>query len=701
MTLETLINQLPRINTRAARDFAKLGVHTVHDLIMHVPFRHEDFSHIVEAGKLKIGERGSVRCQVLVVENRRSPRKHRLFTEALFRDESGSVKAVWFNQPYLPKILRRGDWVYLSGTLEESYFGVHLTNPIFEHIRPGEETIHAGRLVPVYHTRGALTSRQIRNLVSRVLPVARQFMEWLPESIRATNNFMPLAEALRGIHFPKDASELHEARRRLAFNELFLAQLVACRARGELDRAAAPVIPFNEASTRAFVATLPFKLTEDQRRATWEILQDMTRPRPMNRLLQGEVGSGKTVVAAIAVLNAALAGFSTLYLAPTEILAEQHATTLRTLLRGFPVRVGLLTAGVHLFDGEPVPREALESKISAGEVELVIGTHTLLVGSHSVASAQLSSEATRWLPPRIGLAIVDEQHRFGVLQRKRLRDEGGSDRLPHLLSMTATPIPRTLALTAYGDLDFSEIRELPKERKPVATQLIREAERARTYEWIRGELERGRQGFVICPLISESDKLGVRAATKEFERLQQIFPEFSLGLLHGKLSTEEKQRVMHDFKEGRVKLLVATAVVEVGIDVPRATIMVIEGAERFGLAQLHQFRGRVGRGTLAAHCFLFTETDTIDARERLLIFARTTDGFALAERDLELRGPGELFGKAQSGFPRFMIAKLEDTTLLERAREATRALINEDPDLDHHPLLRDGFTRLAKEIHLE
>lgn len=695
---DTPITALARVGPKAARDFDKLGIHTVRDLILHFPFRHEDFSRIVPAGKLKIGERATLYCQVMEIKNQRSPRKRRQYSEGLFEDESGSVRAVWFNQPYISKMLRRGDWVYLAGTLEESYFGLHLTNPVFERAEPNEQTLHAGRLVPIYSTRGGLTSRQIRTHIAPCLPLARDFLDSLPAEIRSRNNFPNLSTAIHDIHFPDSYQKLEAARRRLSFDELFRAQLMALAARHKLDRMNAPAVPFDEAATKTFVASLPFSLTTDQRKSAWAILRDMSKPRPMNRLLEGDVGSGKTVVATIAILNAALAGFRTLYLAPTEILATQHANTISRLLKGFPTTIGLLTSSLAKYQGATVTRAELEEKISSGEVTVLIGTHALL------------EKGSR--PANVGLVIVDEQHRFGVEQRQRLRTEkrpldaarGREKRKelwPHLLSMTATPIPRTLALTVYGDLDISMLRELPSGRIPIVTKLVRESERNKTYSLIRNEINAGRQGFCICPLVSESDKLGVRAATAEFEKLKSIFPDFKLGLLHGKLKSDEKQKVMEEFSSGKINLLVATAVVEVGIDVPNATIMIIEGADRFGLAQLHQFRGRIGRGIHASQVFLFTETDSMESRERLLTFTRTNDGFTLAEHDLKTRGPGQIFGLDQSGFPEFKIANFQNLELLELARLEAENLTKNDPELTNYPALRDQLKIESVKMHLE
>lgn len=654
--LETSIDSLPRVGLRGVRDFAKLGISTAKDLLFHFPFRHEDFSRVVPAANLKIGEKASVKVQVLLIANKRTPQKRRLITEAIFRDKSGSLKAIWFNQPYIPRLLRRGNWVYLSGTLEESYFGLHMINPIFERADSDKETVHAGRLIPIYHTRGSLTPRTIRSLVAKILHLAKSLPDWLPTELIERHNFPKLEEAIREMHFPKTFSTLTRARQRLAYNELFQAGLTALQARRQLDQTPAPAIPFQEESTKAFVETLPFTLTDDQRKAAWQILQDMERPRPMNRLLEGEVGSGKTVVAGIAILNAALSEFQTAYLAPTEILATQHAKTLAEILKGFPISIALLTGSTYVLNGQSEKRGVVEEAVREGKVNLIIGTHALI------------QKKTKF--KKVGLVIVDEQHRFGVEQRGKLRGKGAAkDEVPHLLSMTATPIPRTLALTVYGDLDCSLLRELPKGRKPIITKLIKPKDRERAYEHIHQEIKKGHQGFVICPIIIESDKLGVKAATQEHEELsKKIFPNLKVGLLHGKMKADEKNRIMTEFRDAEIDLLVATAVVEVGIDVPNATVMIIEAAERFGLAQLHQFRGRIGRGQAPATCFLFTDNETAETVARLDFFTHHQDGFALAEEDLKLRGPGEFVGTAQSGFPKFRVASFHDRKLVELAR---------------------------------
>lgn len=687
LNLQTSITELPHVTKKMARAFFKLEIRTVQDLLLHIPFRYEDFSRVVPAAHLKIGEEATVRVQVTMMRNRRA-RTGRTITEAIFRDQSGSLKTIWFNQPYISKILHHGEWVYLAGTLADDDFGVHMINPIFERAENPNETMHTARLVPIYHTTGELTNRSIRRLVGLVLPTARLMNEWIPEDIRARHHLITIIEALTAAHFPHTIDDTFTARHRLAFGELFIAGLISCRARQALDRATSPQIPFGASVTKELVNTLPFTLTESQRRAAWDILQDLQKSRPMNRLLEGDVGSGKTVVAALAIVNVARAKLTTLYLAPTEILAEQQSRTLATLLAPHGIATALYTRSLHTIDGEPLPRAALLKKISDGEVLSIIGTHALL------------EQKTR--PPAVGLVIIDEQHRFGVLQRKKIRAPHDAATVPHLLSMTATPIPRTLALTIYGDLDISQLTELPKNRQPITTTLVPPEALQKAYRHIHEEINRGRQGFVICPLIDESDTLGVRAATSVYDELRtKVFPDIAIGLVHGKLKSEEKSRIMDAMTRGDIKLLVATAVIEVGIDIPNASVMIIESAERFGLAQLHQFRGRIGRGAHASHCFLFTDATSDISRQRLNYFAHTHNGFLLAEKDLDFRGPGDLFGNEQSGFPAFRVADFRDRALVEVTHAEAEKLLTDDPLFAHHPLVKDRLEEFTTEVHLE
>ncbi|MDI7276188.1 MAG: ATP-dependent DNA helicase RecG, partial [Anaerolineae bacterium] len=564
----------------------------------------------------------------------------------------------------------------------EEYLGrLTFQSPTWEPLE--REQLHTARLVPVYPLTEGLSDRWLRRLIKMALDgYASQLGDPLPAALRSQESLFDLATALRAVHFPRDQAEVGQARRRLCFDEFLLVQLGMLRKRhawrSRSGRAAAP----NPAVDR-FFAALPFLPTAAQERAWRQISADLAATTPMSRLLQGDVGSGKTVVAVAAMLQVAANGLQAALMAPTEILAGQHFDTVCRLIGELtlprdgradePVRVALLTGSLRTREKAEV-REA----IASGELDIVVGTHALI------------QEGVQF--NRLGLVIVDEQHRFGVQQRTSLRQKGDSDLVPHLLVMTATPIPRTLALTIYGDLDVSVIDEMPPHRQRVITHLIAPRERERAYQFVRSQVEKGHQAFVICPLIEETDKLEAKAATEEYERLQEeIFPDLRLALLHGRMRADEKDAVMGAFRNGEFDVLVSTAVVEVGIDVPNATVMLIEGANRFGLAQLHQFRGRVGRGDAQSYCLLISDSAAPEAMDRLGIVARTHDGFALAEEDLHLRGPGEFFGTRQSGLPDLKVATLSDGRILEDARRVARALFESDPDLAHpaHAALRE------------
>jgi ATP-dependent DNA helicase RecG len=705
----------------------RLGLETIQDLLFYFPFRYEDWSRVVPIKDLRPGETATIKGRVELIENKRSRWKRMLLTEAIIADESGSLTVGWFHQPYLTKILKVGDEIYLSGRVAESLNGEwQMISPVYEKVQ--EKTLHTARIVPIYSTTGRLTQKQLRFLIKQAMNAAYQLREWLPFQIISQFKIMPLIEGIKEIHFPTSLEKAEKARRRFKFEELFLLQLLAQILRRDLEESYAPPIAFHQEITKNFVESLPFRLTNDQRKAAWEILKDMSKSRPMNRLLQGEVGSGKTVVAALAILNTVKSGYQVAYLAPTEILARQQFETLSFWFKPFGISVGLLTHSYQ--EGENLDygvkhRKEFRNLIARGEIQVVIGTHALL------------EEKIQF--KNLGLAIIDEQHRFGVEQRKLLREKSGWKNnsfprvLPHLLSMTATPIPRTLSLVFYGDLDLSFLRELPQGRKKVITYLVsdnsfslfsqtnqtknvlplslREKEevslnlnniiwkREDVYEFIRQEIGNNHRVFVLCPLIDVSDKFGYRSVKEEYEKLQKdIFPEIEIGILHGRLKSEEKEEVIKDFRSGKKPILVTTTVIEVGVNVPEATVMVIEGAERFGLAQLHQLRGRIGRGKEQAYCFLMVENPTDFALARLKAFLECEDGFALAERDLELRGPGEIWGTAQSGFPEFKIASIKDVDILEEARLAAQEIIKKDPNLKDHLLLREKMVEFVKMI---
>ncbi len=687
LSFSTPVAKLNRIGKTTAARLKKLGIVTAADLLWHLPSYHDDLSQITPISQVKINKKVTIKARVELIANRRSKVKKMNLTEGLVRDETGSIKVIWFNQPFLTKQIKVGDELYLSGRVDDEFYTLQLTNPLWEKVK--EDTIHTARIVPVYPTTSGLTQKQLRFLIKQVLPLAKEVDDYLPNQIRHQYKLMHLSDALFNIHWPDNLTKLSEARRRLKFDELFRLQLVQIKSKFDLKSQRAPRIPFLESATKELVNSLPFQLTNDQRKAAWEILQDLDRSVPMNRLLQGDVGSGKTVVAAIACLNCALNDFQAVMLAPTEILAFQHWQTLNKTLANFNIPLALFTRSHKLTttSDKKLTKKELLRQIKEGEVKIIIGTHALL--QEEVFFSNL------------GLIVIDEQHRFGVEQRKQLKDKT-SDLLPHFLSMTATPIPRTLALTVYGDLDISIIRQKPPGRKEIITQIITPDKRQQAYNFIRDRVKQGEQVFVICPLIEESDKLGVKAAVSEWERLQQeVFPEFKVGLVHGKIKAKDKQEIMAKFKNKEIDILVATAVVEVGVDIPDATIMVIEGAQRFGLAQLHQFRGRVGRSDKQSYCFLFTDQFDSKTISRLKAMEQTNDGLKLAEFDLNIRGMGDLYGVRQSGMPSFKIASFQDLDIIKQARQAAQQVINESPDLALYPLLKKYFDTKIKQIHLE
>lgn len=681
--LETPVSELTRVGKTAAVRLQKLGIRTVADLLRHYPFRYDDFGLVLPIAKLRPGSIATVRGRLELIENRRSPRRRLLLTEALISDASGSISAVWFNQPYLARMFRPGDEVYVAGQVNYEFHQLQFSNPSLEPVKAF--TLHTARLVPIYPTTTGLTQRQLRFLVQQALHVAPMMEEVLPPELRRRLQLPVLSWALQQIHFPGNHKHLHAALRRLKFDELFLLQLVLQTARLQLRHHAALPIAFHVEQTKQFVNHLGFQLTEDQRKAAWKILQDIEKPAPMNRLLEGEVGSGKTVVVAIAALNVALSGGQTAVMAPTEILAEQHWKTFCRIFSGTEISMALFTSSRRAVQLQPtgttvggkleekVKKPQLLKHLRDGAIDVIVGTHALL------------QEGVLW--KRLALAVVDEQHRFGVEQRQRLLS-AANDHSPHLLTLTATPIPRSLALVLYGDLAISAIRQLPLERKPIRTQIITPESRPRLYQFIRGQISAGRQAFVVCPLIDPSDALGVRAATVEREKLQaEVFADLKVEVLHGKLSADKKAAVMADYLTGTIHILVSTTVVEVGVDIPNASVMVIEGAERFGLSQLHQLRGRVGRSVHQSFCFLCTDAVGGPAHERLSAFLRAKDGFELSELDLQFRGPGEIIGTDQSGFSQLRLATLSDLALAQTARDEATRLLAEDSTLARYPQL--------------
>lgn len=684
--LDAPVTSLPGISTAYATRLKRLGIETVHDLLYHFPHRYEDYSTLKPIHRLQYGEETTVIGTIWSTQTR-TTRGGGTIISSIIADASGTIEAIWFNQPYLARQLRAGRRIVLSGKVDQYLGRLVLRSPAWEPLE--RELIHTARLVPVYPLTEGLGSRWMRRLIKRVVDHwAPRLEDPLPAAVRERAGVVDLPTAIRQIHFPDDQQSAERARYRLAFDEFLSLQLRLLQQRQQWKSQEGRPIPRNQALLEAFLASLPFRLTEAQQRSLEQILTDLEQPRPMSRLLQGDVGSGKTVVATAAILMAVAAGRQAALMAPTEILAEQHYRSVSEWLApaadwgfGRSISVALLTGSLSRTE-----RNKLYAALAEGQVDVVIGTHALI--QRNVTFQDL------------GLAIVDEQHRFGVIQRNILRQKGTA---PHILVMSATPIPRSLALTLYGDLDLSIIDQLPPGRQPIQTRWLLPTERERAYAFVRSQIQQGRQAFILYPLIEGSDKVEAKAAVGEYERLQrEVFPDLRLALLHGRMKGKEKDEVMTRFRQGEIDLLVATSVIEVGIDVPNATVMLVEGADRFGLAQLHQFRGRVGRGVHSSYCLLLSDLASPDhpqmkaTWERLKAIEETQDGFYLAEKDLELRGPGDFLGVRQSGLPQLRLASLSNLQVLEHARAEAHAIFQEDPTLSkpEYRLLAQQVARL-------
>src|SRR3989339_830632 len=881
--LKTKVNKLNRIGKTLEKRLSRLGIVTVEDLLFYFPFRYEDYSEILSIAKLQNGQEVTIRGKIELINAKRSSRQRKIVTEALISDGSDQLRLVWFGQPFISKTLYVGEEFYFSGKVKSDMFGLQMVSPSYERVktspavtassqstspnRRGDEvasTLHTARIVPMYPLTAGITQKQLRFLMSQVVHVIDEIVDWVPEDVRDVADVMELKEAIRSIHFPENQAEINHAEKRLKFDELFILQLRAEMLRQSIKVSKAPKIKFSEKAIQDFVSSLSFELTKDQKVASWEIIQDLEKGVPMNRLLEGDVGSGKTVVAAMATLDTVLNNYQVAIMAPTEILAKQHYESFTSLLSNHDIGVCLLTRSMRFFnrdkieinrdnvEKENLSLKKLSDKIVSGEINVIIGTHALL--SDKIKFKDLA------------LVIVDEQHRFGVEQRaslirgqtqteadscgnndvdvgdkvellyedltyrirkclfavrknlglghkeilyqnaleaefkkeklafekektmsvmyegkkigvyrpdfvvedkiiielKALKFIGKNEKtqvwtylkgsnyklallanfspsdveierivydearenkksassqrksalVPHFLSMTATPIPRSFALTIYGDLDLSIIKQMPKDRKVIKTRFVDDHNRQKAYDFIREQVKQGRQVFVICPLIEQKEKdeneieiinynftgsQEKKSVLAEFEKLsKQIFPDLKVDYLHGKMRSNEKDEIMQDFAGGKIDILVSTSVVEVGVNIPNASVMIIEGAENFGLAQLHQFRGRVGRSSYQSYCFLFTTKTSAKSKERLEFFEKTSDGFALAEYDLEVRGPGAVYGVAQSGMMNLKIATMQDKEIIKLARDVARGM-----DFNKYPSLKKKVGEWEKSVHLE
>jgi ATP-dependent DNA helicase RecG len=676
MTLDSEVSVVKGVGTALGEKLHQVGIKTVAELIDYYPRRYDDYSLIEPISAIVPG---IVTLQVNVKQIvGRYVRRGLHITEAVASDDSGSVRLVWFNQPYRAAAIKHDTDYYISGTFGLNNRRLSIVNPSMELV--SDFPVSTARILPIYREVKGLKSLQIRRCLRAVAPMIESLPETLPAWIITEQKLMSRAEALMTIHFPENAEHLAWARRRLGFEEVFQLSLASLINKYELMQHEAPLIPFNEKLAREFVSHLPFTLTDAQRKVIWRVYQDIGKTSPMNRLVEGDVGSGKTVVAAMAALMAMEQGHQVALMAPTELLARQHAETIYKLMQplGYEAQVGLLVGGL-----KPAQKLEAQKRIASGEIRFMVGTQALIQEKVDMKS--------------LGLVIVDEQHRFGVEQRKKLQAKAGH--ALHVLSMTATPIPRSLALTLYGEMDISIIDSKPGGRKPIMTKITSPNSRPALYKKIETELAAGRQMFVVTPLIADSEVLVAASAEKVYKDMKLAFPKYRVGLMHGKLKPEDKNQVMEDFVAHKLDIMVSTTVIEVGVDVPNATVMLIENAERFGLAQIHQLRGRVGRSSHQGYAYLMMGDSTKPSR-RLLALESSSDGFALAELDLEIRGPGAIYGSMQHGELDLRIAKLSDTRLIAAARNSAQEFIDKGDDLLQYPYLYTQVSRLRAVTNL-
>ncbi len=708
MNLNTPIENIPGVGSFYQKKLNKLGIKKAKDILFYFPYRYEDYSEIVPISEINSEKNYSFKGKIKEIKtkkifrNLRGKTRYNSLSQAIIQDNSSEINVVWFNQPYIEKTLNEKDSFIFSGKAIIKNNKTTLINPLYKK----EENSLNEKIISYYPETRGLPSRKIRSIIKTILPIIiKEVKELIPIEIIKEKKLISIQDALKEIHFPSSMEKAKQAKKRFSFEQIFLIQLTILTEKIRISKEKSFSIPLNIELIKRLTSSLSYKLTDSQRKSAWQILKDIEKKYPMNRLLEGDVGSGKTIVATIAILNTLKSGFQASLMAPTEILAKQHFNEIFKLIKDFNVNVGLLTGKQDRFYSRKLKNDFIEisktkllSKVKEGEINLLIGTHSLIQDSVKFKN--------------LALVILDEQHRFGVKQRFKLisKDSCPNPKIPHLLSMTATPIPRTLALTIYGDLDLSLIKELPKERKKIITKIVGAKERDEVYKFIEKEIKKGRQSFIICPRIESSEKKDekkskwsdVKAVKEEYEKLsKKIFMKYNVDLIHGKMKTKEKEKVMINFKNKKIDVLVSTSVIEVGIDIPNASVMVIEGAERFGLAQLHQFRGRVGRSKFQSYCFLFPESSAKKTKDRLKALVNNHDGFSLSEKDLELRGPGDFIGTRQWGIPDIIMDALKDISLVQESKESVKKILEKDWTLKKVPLLKEKINELRKKIHLE
>ncbi|MEK7452687.1 MAG: ATP-dependent DNA helicase RecG [Patescibacteria group bacterium] len=700
------IKNLKGVNSKITKQLEHLGIETINDLLLYFPRRYDDFSVTTKIKDVKMGELCTISGTILSIVNSGARRSRMTITNAEITDDARTIKAIWYNQPFLIKNIHRGQKINISGKVGFQQKSLVMQNPAYEILHLDSDTTHTGRLVPIYGETRGITSRWLRILVKNALTLSNQINDILPQKIREKRGLIRLSDAIQKIHFPKDRKEKEEAKKRISFDELFLIQLIILNSKKRLGSLGAPIIKSDIEFTKNVLGNLPFKLTDAQKKALWHVLKDMEKGYPMNRLIEGDVGSGKTLVALLSLANTAKNNWQSAFMAPTEILAVQHFYEAVKILGNFNLSIALLTASENkayepeLKDIYSPKKNELVKMINDGKIDMVIGTHSLIQNKVKFK--------------KLGLVILDEQHRFGVEQRASLVKSQKTT--PHFLSMTATPIPRTLAMAAYGDLDISLIDEMPKNRKKIITKVVHGTKRKNAYEFIENTIKKGRQVFVVCPKIENKDNDNfserqfntqeIKAVKDEYEKLsKKIFPHLKVAMLHGKMKPKEKAEIMKEFsaRDGKhtIDILVSTSVIEIGIDVPNATIMLIEGSDRFGLAQLHQFRGRIGRGEYQSYCFLFSESTSEESLARLKIMEKCGSGFKLAEYDLKLRGPGNFLGTNQSGIPDVAMEALMNTRLISETQEDAKAIFEEDSKLKKYPEILSKLSKMTKCVHFE